>query len=81
MTRVATTDAVANGDVEELTPEQLAAQWEEEKPPAAGPLANAASSAVVIAVGLGALILSRAVDDPALSEEILEATATELGRR
>jgi len=26
-------------------------------------------------------ILSRAVDDPALSDEILEATATELGRR
>ena len=30
---------------------------------------------------VGALILSRAVDDPALSDEILEATATELGRR
>jgi len=27
------------------------------------------------------LILSRAVDDPELSDEILEATATELGRR
>ena len=30
---------------------------------------------------VGALILSRAVDDPALSDEILEGTATELGRR
>ena len=30
---------------------------------------------------VGALILSRAVDDPALSDEILEATATELRRR
>ena len=30
---------------------------------------------------VGALILSRAVDDPALSDEILAATATELGRR
>jgi TetR/AcrR family transcriptional repressor of nem operon len=30
---------------------------------------------------VGALILSRAVADPALSDEILEATATELGRR
>ncbi len=30
---------------------------------------------------VGALILSRAVDDPSLSDEILEATATELGRR
>jgi len=30
---------------------------------------------------VGALILSRAVDDPALSDEILQATATELGRR
>jgi TetR/AcrR family transcriptional repressor of nem operon len=30
---------------------------------------------------VGALTLSRAIDDPALSDEILEATATELGRR
>jgi TetR/AcrR family transcriptional repressor of nem operon len=30
---------------------------------------------------VGALILSRAVDDPTLSDEILEAMATELGRR
>src|SRR6266850_7061867 len=30
---------------------------------------------------VGALILARAVDDPALSDEILKATATELGGR
>jgi TetR/AcrR family transcriptional regulator, transcriptional repressor for nem operon len=30
---------------------------------------------------MGALILSRAVDDPALSDEILQATATAFGRR
>jgi TetR/AcrR family transcriptional regulator, transcriptional repressor for nem operon len=29
---------------------------------------------------VGALVLSRAVDDPTLSDEILEATATEFGR-
>lgn len=43
---------------EALTPEQLAAQWEEEKPPAAGALANAASSLVVLGVGIGAVVLS-----------------------
>ena len=46
---------------DDLTPEQLAAQWEEEKPPAAGALANAASSLVVIGVGVGATILSAAM--------------------
>jgi hypothetical protein len=30
---------------------------------------------------VGALTLSRAVDDPALSDEILKATAVELGLR
>ena len=53
----------APGDdvLEDLTPEQLAAQWEEEKPPAAGALANAASSLVVLGVGTGALVLSVAM--------------------
>jgi hypothetical protein len=46
---------------DDLTPEQLAAQWEDEKPPAAGPLANAASSLVVLGVGIGAVILSVAM--------------------
>ena len=36
---------------------------------------------VTMATLVGALIIARAVDDPALSDEILEATATELGRR
>jgi hypothetical protein len=50
------------GDIlDDLTPEQLAAQWEEEKPPAAGALANAASSLVVIGVGIGAVVLSVAM--------------------
>jgi hypothetical protein len=54
-------EGIPNGEPDVLTPEQLAAQWEEEKPPAAGALANAASSLVVIAVGLGALSLSLAM--------------------
>ena len=51
MTAVSTKD-------QELTPEQLAAQWEAEGPPAAGPLANAAASAVATAVGVAGLIFS-----------------------
>ena len=47
-----------SADVDDFTPEQLAAQWEEEKPPSAGPLANAASSLVVLGLGLSALVLS-----------------------
>jgi hypothetical protein len=47
--------------LDDLTPEQLAAQWEEEKPPAAGALANAASSTVVLGVGISAAILSMAM--------------------
>ncbi|MBT2515645.1 tripartite tricarboxylate transporter TctB family protein [Arthrobacter sp. ISL-30] len=45
----------------DFTPEQLAAQWEEDKPPAAGPLANAASSLVVLGAGIGAVALSLAM--------------------
>jgi TetR/AcrR family transcriptional regulator, transcriptional repressor for nem operon len=36
---------------------------------------------VTMATLVGALIIARAVDDPALSDEMLEATAAELGRR
>jgi hypothetical protein len=54
-------DASPEDVLDELTPEQLAAQWEEEKPPAAGALANAASSLVVLGVGTGALVLSLAM--------------------
>ncbi|WP_395400537.1 tripartite tricarboxylate transporter TctB family protein [Arthrobacter sp. UC242_113] len=46
---------------DDLTPEQLAAQWEEEKPPAAGALANVGSSLVIIGVGIGAVVLSIAM--------------------
>ena len=48
-------------EADDLTPEQLAAQWEEEKPPAAGALANAASSLVVLGVGIAAVVLSVAM--------------------
>jgi hypothetical protein len=50
--------SLPHDDTDDLTPEQLAAQWEEEKPPAAGALANAASSLVVIVVGTGAAVLA-----------------------
>ena len=36
---------------------------------------------VTMATLVGALVIARAVDDPALSDEMLEATATELRRR
>ncbi|WP_454812659.1 tripartite tricarboxylate transporter TctB family protein [Paenarthrobacter nitroguajacolicus] len=58
---VAASSATPLESPEELTPEQLAAQWEEEKPPAAGPLANAASSLVVIGLGIAAIILALAM--------------------
>ena len=54
-------EALPGVDLDDLTPEQLAAQWEEEKPPAAGALANAASSLVVLGLGVGAIILSLAM--------------------
>ncbi|MCX6498467.1 MAG: tripartite tricarboxylate transporter TctB family protein [Arthrobacter sp.] len=52
---------VPDDSLEDLTAEQLAAQWEDEKPPAAGALANAASSLVVLGVGVGAVVLSLAM--------------------
>ncbi|MFE4542724.1 tripartite tricarboxylate transporter TctB family protein [Arthrobacter sp. NPDC056727] len=48
-------------ELDDLTPDQLAAQWEEEKPPSAGALANVGSSLVVIGVGAGAVVLSVAM--------------------
>jgi len=36
---------------------------------------------VTMATLVGALIMARAVDDPALSDEVLKATGTELRRR
>ncbi len=54
-------EALTDDFPEDLTPEQLAAQWEDEKPPGAGALANTASSLVVLGVGTGALVLSVAM--------------------
>lgn len=53
--------AIPDELLDDLTPEQLAAQWEDEKPPAAGALANAAASLVVLGVGIGAAGLSIAM--------------------
>ena len=43
---------------EPQTPEELAAQWEAEKPPAAGPANNVAAAVVVIGLGVFALLQS-----------------------
>ncbi|WP_309053471.1 tripartite tricarboxylate transporter TctB family protein [Streptomyces sp.] len=43
---------------DELTPEQLAAQWEAEEPPPAGPLASMGSTLVVTALAGAAAVLS-----------------------
>jgi len=39
-----------------LTPEQLAVEWDEDKPAAAGPLANVASAVVGVIVGVAGII-------------------------
>lgn len=44
-----------------LTPEELAQQWEEEAPERSGPIANLASSIVVIALGAAGSVLSLAL--------------------
>lgn len=54
------------------TPEELAAQWEAEKPPAAGPLANVVAALVVIGLGVFALVQS-------LGQGIGSAAAPEAG--
>jgi hypothetical protein len=46
---------------EALTPEQLAEQWEAEKPPPAGPLANLGAAAAVIGVGAAGIVGSLAL--------------------
>ncbi|GER22410.1 hypothetical protein NCCP1664_09070 [Zafaria cholistanensis] len=43
---------------EDLTPEELAAKWEAEAPPSAGPIANLASSAVATVLGAAGIVLS-----------------------
>ena len=52
----ATTDPL-----EPLTPEQLAAEWEDERPPHAGPLANVAAAVVAAALGVAGLVMSLAM--------------------
>jgi hypothetical protein len=55
-------DTVQRSDlVDDLTPEELAAQWEQEKPPAAGPGANIASAIVVAAIGVAGTVGSLAL--------------------
>jgi hypothetical protein len=41
-----------------LTPEQLAAEWAAEGPPPAGPVANLIGSLVMLAIGIGGIVLS-----------------------
>jgi putative tricarboxylic transport membrane protein len=50
-----------DGLEEALTPEQLADQWDAEKPPAAGPWANIGAAVVVIALGVFGVIGSAAL--------------------
>jgi hypothetical protein len=47
--------------VDPLTPEKLAAEWEEEKPPHAGPLANVAAGLAMTALGIAGLAMSAAM--------------------
>ena len=51
------TDSSALVD-EPRTPEELVAQWEAEKPPAAGPGHNLAAAVVVVGLGVFALVLA-----------------------
>jgi Tripartite tricarboxylate transporter TctB family len=44
--------------VEPLTPEQLAAEWDEDRPPHAGPLANVAAGIVTASLGIAGVALS-----------------------
>jgi hypothetical protein len=44
-----------------LTPEQLAAEWDEEQPPHAGPLANVAAAVTSAALGIAGLAMSVAM--------------------
>lgn len=48
----------ATAEPDDLTPEELAAQWEAEAPPAAGGKANLAASAVATALGVAGIVMS-----------------------
>jgi hypothetical protein len=50
--------AIEADPLEPLTPEQLAAEWDEERPPHAGPLANVAAGAVTASLGIAGIALS-----------------------
>ncbi len=54
--RAAHAEGLVGELAEGLAPGDLAAEWEEEKPPAAGPMANVASALVVAALGTAGLI-------------------------
>ncbi|MCW4465664.1 tripartite tricarboxylate transporter TctB family protein [Glutamicibacter sp. MNS18] len=45
-------------ELEALTPEELAAQWDAEAPDPAGPIANLAACLVVLALGAAGLVMS-----------------------
>ncbi len=50
--------AIEADPVEPLTAEQLAAEWDEERPPHAGPLANVAAGVVTALLGVAGIALS-----------------------
>lgn len=50
--------ATEGDPVEPLTAEQLAAEWDEERPPPAGPLANVAAGVVTALLGVAGVALS-----------------------
>ncbi|KAA1418275.1 tripartite tricarboxylate transporter TctB family protein [Mumia zhuanghuii] len=71
---------------EALTPEELAAEWEESKPPAAGPVANLIAAGAVIAFGVAGILMSLSLGAGSLGEPdagswplVVSATLTILG--
>ncbi|WP_347038048.1 tripartite tricarboxylate transporter TctB family protein [Glutamicibacter halophytocola] len=52
----------ADTELDAATPEELAELWEAEAPPKSGPIANAASSLVVLALAVAGVILSIGLD-------------------
>jgi hypothetical protein len=62
--------AIEAEPLEPLTAEQLAAEWDEERPPHAGPIANVAAGIVTASLGVAgvALSLSMGIGTPARPE-------------
>ncbi|NQD41794.1 tripartite tricarboxylate transporter TctB family protein [Glutamicibacter halophytocola] len=52
----------ADTELDAATPEELAELWDAEAPPKSGPIANAASSLVVLALAVAGVILSIGLD-------------------